>query len=610
MEAKERSLNEVFGGGPQKLVVPFFQRRYVWDEENWKELLESIEENNTIKTFLGSVIIKWGKKREPSEASIIDGQQRLTTISLLTKAIYDEFDDVTRKNVESIIQNVLFYKKNATDPMEKSETKIEHSRVDYNAYNYIIKNGIFDGTPVDEEEIKTSCPGQIGRCYLYYRKVLKNKNKQEIRNIFDTMYDDQNKMLVRIVLDENDVNEQSIFDTINRAGTKLSTADIIKNNLFKGFLDSCGDDEKRINEVYRLYDEKWDKIFYSESGKNEWDAIRYFGNVSKNNLEFLLYCVACIKWAKADTKDFSGHLDSVFAGETASYGFDEYKNLVEDIYEYAVIFSQRILSLSLIMSDKKGSAREKEYFSYDEHVRRLLLILEIFGVQMFYPFVLKILKDAGNDLNDEDLIYQSRRLETFVVRRRIIGSSVSDYSSKCNMILNKGVETLFLSSGDAEISINDAEIRAALTNMNGEAAKMILFWIELSRKTKNSDIDGLTYTYTLEHIMPQKWKENWGVPEDQMDNRQQHINDLGNLTLLKNSLNIKVRNADFKTKIEGIPDEGRKKGKEGYKGNIALEITEEIVDLYRNGNTVWNETSIDARRNKLADEIMALWSLE
>lgn len=85
MEAKEKSLIEVFGSGPQKLIVPFFQRRYVWKEENWEELLRTIEENDDIKVFLGSIIIKWGENREPSEATIVDGQQRLTTISILTK---------------------------------------------------------------------------------------------------------------------------------------------------------------------------------------------------------------------------------------------------------------------------------------------------------------------------------------------------------------------------------------------------------------------------------------------------------------------------------------------------------------------------------------------
>lgn len=609
MEAKEKSLIEVFGSGPQKLIVPFFQRRYVWEEENWDELLNTIEENDDIKVFLGSIIIKWGENREPSEATIVDGQQRLTTISILTKAIYDEFDASTKENVKSILQSVLFYKRNTTDPVEKSEIKIEHSRVDREDYNFIIRKGVFDNDNVDMEVIKDRCTGQIGRCYVYYRNLLHNKSQEEISKIFNTMYNDKNKMLVRIMLQENDVNEQSIFDTINRAGSRLSTADIIKNNIFKGFIESCNNDAHLLEEVNRIYDEKWDKLFYSSTGDNVWDKERRFGNVSRNNLEFLLYCVACIRWAKEGTNDFSNKLEVVYTKELQNYFFQDYKDLINDINCYAVIFRDCVCELSEIMNSKDKTRCEREYFSYNQHIRRLLLILEIFGVQMFYPYVLKILKDAHVDFNNTDLIKQAKALETFVVRRRIVGSSVSDYATKCNLILNKGVEQLFSRVGDKEISISDAEIKSRLTKVNNETAKMLLFWIELSRKNKNSDIDGLTYTYTLEHIMPQKWKENWTVPNEQIEERQTHISDLGNLTLVKNSLNIIVRNSNFKTKIEGIPANGKRKAREGYKGNISLAITEEIVEYYDNGNKIWDEKAIDERRIRLSEEIIELWPL-
>ena len=235
--------------------------------------------------------------------------------------------------------------------------------------------------------------------------------------------------------------------------------------------------------------------------------------------------------------------------------------------------------------------------------------MEIFKVQMFYPFVLKIIKEFGEDLNNPSIVEQCAKLESFVIRRRIIGSSVSDYASKCNLILNKGVDQLFVRMEGKEISISDTEIKSALIKMNDEAARMILYWVELSRRNKNSDIEGLTYTYTLEHIMPQKWKENWSVPEAQVDIRQAHINNLGNLTLLKNSLNIIVKNSDFKTKVEGIPATGSRKAREGYLGNISLYITEEIVNQYRAGNTVWDESTIEARKNKFAEEIIKLWPL-
>lgn len=607
MEAKEKSLREVFGSGPQKLVVPFFQRRYVWNERNWAELLKTIEENDDVKVFLGSIIIKWGENREPSEATIVDGQQRLTTLSLLTKAIYDEFDDEIRNNVKDTIHNVLFYKENTTDPIERSEIKIKHSRVDEPAYSKIIRAGVFEESRVDASQLIDACPSKIEECYMYYRKVLAEKKQEELSKIFNTMYNDTNKMLVRIVLHEKDVNEQAIFDTINRAGERLSTADIIKNNIFKGFIETCHGDTSLRQEVNDLYDQKWEVQFYSSTGENEWDYKRRFGNVSKNNLEFLLYCVACIRWAKEDTKDFSNKLDLIYASETKNYNFEDYKSLVEDINCYAKLFSSYINDLNEKMRD--NSKKEREYFSYKDDVRRLLLILEIFGVQMFYPFVLKILKEANGDLTDTKLIEQAKMLETFVMRRRIVGGSVSDYASKCNLILNKGVKQLFVQTGEREISISDVEIKMALTNVNNETARMVLFWIELSRKNKNSDIDGLTYTYTLEHIMPLKWQENWSVSEDQIEKRKAHIYDLGNMTLLRNSLNITVRNSDFKGKIEGVPADRRRKAKEGYKGNTSLDITAEIVKWYDEVSTIWDENAIDKRKNRFFNEIIELWPL-
>lgn len=604
MKAEAKSVKEIFGGGPQKLVVPFFQRRYVWKKENWKELLDAIEGNREVQVFLGSIIIKWGESREPSEAAIVDGQQRLTTISLLTKAIYDEFDDEMRQNVRDTIQNVLFYKRNTTDSLKNSEIKISHSRVDRDSYEAIIRQGVFEGSRPRTEAEKEGSP-QIRQCYHYYRRVLHEKDQQELKDIFDIMYNDNNKMLVRIELTEHDVNEQSIFDTINRAGARLSTADIIKNNLFQGFMESCGNDREKQRRVSEIYNEKWDRIFYSEDGENEWDVKRRFGNVDRNNLEFLLYCVACIKWTKEDNRDFFGNLDNAYTRETAAYDFSEYAALINEIYEYAGLFSRYITGLNQIMSDKDRA--EREYFSWQEDVRRLLLVLEEFGIQMFYPFILKILKESGENLQDETIRKQCRILESFVIRRRIMGTSVSDYASRCSLILNQGAEKLFSAAGEKAVNISDGEVRRQLTKMKSDTAKMLLFLTELSRRNKNSDEKALTYTYTLEHIMPQKWQENWQVSEDEAENRQNHIDDLGNLTLLRNSLNSSVRNMDFKTKIEGIPKSGKQKAREGYKGNVTLKITGEIIEQYDAGRTEWNECRIDERREKLAEEILALW---
>ena len=110
MKAKEKSLR--FLGEFNALDIPFFQRKYVWSIQNWKELLESFE-NIGNHPFLGSLILKHTRDLK---VTIIDGQQRLTTISLLAKAIYDclylkEYK-LEGSGIRRDIEWSLFYTKN------------------------------------------------------------------------------------------------------------------------------------------------------------------------------------------------------------------------------------------------------------------------------------------------------------------------------------------------------------------------------------------------------------------------------------------------------------------------------------------------------------------
>ena len=106
MKAFESSLSFLADHNINKLVIPFFQRRYVWNEDNWHEMLATLQ-NQEIQPFLGSIILK---RHENNETDIVDGQQRLTTLTLLTKAIYDSFEKSERENGElkKHIETILF----------------------------------------------------------------------------------------------------------------------------------------------------------------------------------------------------------------------------------------------------------------------------------------------------------------------------------------------------------------------------------------------------------------------------------------------------------------------------------------------------------------------
>lgn len=240
MIAKEASIKDVVETEPHRLEVPFFQRRYVWEEENWEEMLQAIENFDEERPFWGSIIIKKAgkdKNRKFGRAYIIDGQQRLTTIAILTKAIYDSANKQEReKRFRRIVDCDLLFNPYASAAPDEYEIIIEHSRADRKDFEYIIKTGIFNDEELHIDSTQVNMDKHTGsailRCYLYYMEIMKSKSQKDLELLMNNLYNDE-KVFVLITLDDNDINEQIIFDSINRAGQKLTTSDIIKNNIFK-----------------------------------------------------------------------------------------------------------------------------------------------------------------------------------------------------------------------------------------------------------------------------------------------------------------------------------------------------------------------------------------
>lgn len=101
-------------------------------------------------------------------------------------------------------------------------------------------------------------------------------------------------------------------------------------------------------------------------------------------------------------------------------------------------------------------------------------------------------------------------------------------------------------------------LKSTSRNLDNKRAKLVLFWIELFRRHNNpNDIKELTYKYELEHLMPQKWEENWKEIGKDKDNAERLIYQIGNMTLLNGSLNAGISNAKWEIKLNG--DTNKKK---------------------------------------------------
>lgn len=144
----------------------------------------------------------------------------------MLKALYDLFPEEVKQSIRDTVFQILFYKRDYTSPDYK-EIKIEHSQVDIDAYQKVIKNSEnIDLAHINEDDSK------ILRCYKFFIEKLSKVDEEKRKELLNKLLKPENKMLVVIDLDEKD-DEQIIFDVLNTAEVRLTSSEIIKNALFK-----------------------------------------------------------------------------------------------------------------------------------------------------------------------------------------------------------------------------------------------------------------------------------------------------------------------------------------------------------------------------------------
>jgi len=438
---------------------------------------------------------------------------------------------------------------------------------------------------------------KILRCYQYFLNELQDKSEDERKTLFNRILDHENKMLVVIDLAEGSDDEQAIFDTLNTAGVRLSPAEIVKNALFQQVIKVFGNKKSAID----LYKETWEKTFlFDEDTVKYWEAERLTGRLMRDNIEILLHCIAVIKRFYDPDKHTLSDLSKLYKDEiTRKNSKDELEAFINEIIKYADIYRNRILTFD-----------NSTLFSFDDAIKRLLHILEVLQISTFHPFILFVFKEYQND--DSRIVHMLSNLEKFIVGRMISNQETKSYNKLCkdfinnpDLIVNKLRET------------TDDQISNGLRSISNKNAALLLFWVELNRRNRDRryDIKELKYTYSLEHIMPQKWEEHWkGIPktynadgsemtdEEAKKNRYNKIYWIGNMTLLTSSLNSALRNYVFEKKMNG---EGRKKGINAY---ADLSITkDDIVTQFENGDTVWDENKIITRTANIEKEVNQIW---
>lgn len=572
MQASTKKIQEVFLSN-LVLKIPYFQRSYVWKEENWDRFLEDMLDlpETQENYFLGSVILKEAGKNDfgYEQYDVVDGQQRLTTMVLFMKLLYM----MACKNNKF---NNSFMQDDVDEPV------LRPNRKDALAFNSIVRlegvGSLINGT------------GQVRKAFEYFKQKL---NVPSIREKANTIirFMNNNVYFVRIIVDEKE-NEQQIFDTINSLGQDLTTGELLKNHLF---------DDNSID----LYDQKWAPVFEKANSSEYayWNEQLTKGRLKANNIETFFYYFMLIKMQDKSIRN------TLTAGEKKQYRkqeglFESYKclirkhnldkeSLVNEIVEYAQMyhdsFNQKVLKEALVKHPG---------------VQRLSFIMFAQNAWTPVPYILYILKNVSDQ---EERLKLFGYLETYLVRRIICKSKNGNYSDLFSEnLIGQGVLTYegfknYVNDTDNRGSLlmpSDDDVKEAVKTLEckGKNAAIMLYLLEskLNNNFLHSNFNN-GYDYVdAEPMMPfkpetDKWPLTDGYDEEQ---REALIKTLGNHILLRGS------------KL------GAKKTSESWanKRNIMKPLLEELQTAQVGLSAIsWNEVKIEERNKFLGQKIVDLW---
>lgn len=571
MDAGKRTINDIFNGS-RVLEIPFFQRAYVWGEEQWERLLEDVENTcqNNEPYFMGSVILKQQPTGTMSSygdvRTIIDGQQRLTTLSILLKVLCLKTDKMNQFNKRFRLDD---------DTMV-----LKHNHNDIEAYTAIMDLKT-------EETVQEN--DNISKAYEYFKKHL-NPAKASFEAI-------TNKMLFVVIDLSPAEDEQQIFDAINSLGVKLTTAELLKNFFFKR-------DDLQAYEAY------WKDIFEKdEETKTYWDREVTAGRFRRSFIDLFFYAYLQVKIQDAslkvttEDKTTFAKVDKLF--ESYKKFIEKYCNgdrkfLRDEIRDYAKLFRQ-IFNPEAVENELSGEAG----------LERLNAIIFYLETTTLIPYLLFVERSVNDNAVKNELY---GFIETYIMRRLLTKSTTKNYNQLFterlifNRILSKKDFVEFLKNQDDKVNYlpSDTQVKEAVGQyvLTNKQATGVLYLIESkirNRQRHSTQLLGMS-KYSLEHIMPKKWINHWNMPDSQtlVDERNRKILTLGNLTIITQALNASIRDADWNTKKVG-----RGIGKEG------LEKYAKGIDTFSSflTRTDWDEKAIEERADFLYEKAVTVWSI-
>ena len=592
MHAEDRTLGVVFET-TVRLLVPLFQRPYVWKQENnWEPLWDSIKTvadrrldgSNIRPYFLGAIVLEQLKTEtgEVDARQVIDGQQRLTTLQLAIAAIRDickakDFENY-HEAFKRLSENYVPSKKTPESIFKVWPTNVdrEHFLWTMTACSIEALEGQYD------VKAGTNDFGHlIPNCYKYFHNQilewLDDGESESLDDRLDILFNAIRQDLVLVVVDlGNGDDPQLIFETLNALGTPLQPADLVKNFLFHWAQRQGAKTTDLYEQIWRPFD---DNVSY-------WRTEVRQGRLKRHRIDLFLahYLTLLRKAVVSMTHLFSEFREYYTNGNDASA-----EDHIRQLRNYADVYHG--------------------FDQYPEDSREGLFFcrLEALDTSMAIPVLLETLRKPESN-EDKDLFLDY--LESYLVRRAVCCLTYKNYNRIFVDMIKHLSSTSFSSSelltflmarkGESAEWPTDNQFRKAFCGyqiykrMKQSRTRMVLETIERVMRDGKSENISIREKLTIEHIMPQEWRPNWPLPEDATledeMKRDETLHRFGNLTLVTKKLNPSLSNAPWTEKKATIME------------HSALAMNRKLQAASQ-----WNENTITDRSEEMFKLILKVW---
>ena len=558
MKASEASFLKFLKEAPQ-FVIPIYQRTYSWTEEEcqqlWNDVLRSGQDTSVAVHFVGSIVyIEDGLSQitHQSPLLVIDGQQRLTTLTLLLAALQRAVgdDEPATGFSASKIRNYFL-----VNPEEKGQShhKLILSQTDKDTLTALV-----DHSPLPAEKSV-----RIAENYAFFETQL----QKNAHNLADVCRGLSKLVVVDVALTRNQDNPQLIFESMNSTGRELSQADLIRNFILMGL------EHDLQSRLYRDYWRPMELEFGQQAYGTHFDEfMRHYLTIKSGEIPNKDAVYTAFKHhSRKESKD----TDAAKAVEA----------LVTDLRRYSGFFCAMAL-------DKEA----------DPDLKRGFADLRELKVDVAYPFLLELYADFKSGVLDKtDLLQAIRQIESYVFRRSVCAiptNSLNKTFATFSRHLRKdryleSIKVHLLTLPSYKRFPDDDEFFQAIQTRDLYHFRTRSYWL---RRLENHGRKEPAFVadYTIEHILPQneqlsqEWQQALGA--DWKTVQKTWLHTLGNLTLT--GYNSEYSDHSF----------AKKRDMEGGFSSSPLQLNKGLGAI-----DTWDENAIRTRAERLATQAKSVW---